>query len=101
MEFEDEQITTVTIFNRTYQLRSEGDPEYVRRLAALIDQKMVELSTSTPTVDTVKLAILAALSIADQYIALKDQQDQLKKRVLDSTQRMRSMLKPFLEIESG
>lgn len=101
MQGDSEQITTVNIFNRTYQLRSQGDPDYVRRLAALIDQRMSELSASTPTVDTVKLAILAALSVADECLRLKEQQDSLREQVFERTERMQSMLKPFLEVESG
>lgn len=60
-------ITTVTIYGRTYNLRGDGDPAYLARLAHLVDQKMREVADSTGTADTMKVAILAALNLADEY----------------------------------
>jgi len=60
--------TAVTIFGRTYHLRGEGDPEYLGRLAAVVDRAMCEVAESTGTADTLKVAILAALNVADSYL---------------------------------
>ena len=60
--------TAVTIFGRTYHLRGGGDSAYVSELASLVDKRMREVATATGTADTLKVAILASLNIADDYL---------------------------------
>lgn len=60
--------TPVTIFGRTYHLRGNEDPDYLGDLAQLVDRKMREMAEATGTADTLKVAILAALNIADDYL---------------------------------
>ncbi len=60
--------TPVTIFGRTYHLRGHHDPSYLERLAALVDEKMKEVAQATGAADTVKIAILAALNLADERL---------------------------------
>src|ERR1043166_1480435 len=56
----------VEIYNQTYNIRSDGDSEYVIGLAEFVDRRMREISSGTLTVDSLKVAILAALPIADE-----------------------------------
>jgi cell division protein ZapA len=58
----------VTIFGRTYHLRGGGDGAYLAELADLVDRKMREVAEATGTADTLKVAILASLNIADDYL---------------------------------
>ncbi len=62
-----EQSIQVEIYNQTYSIRSDGDNEYIHRLADYVDGKMRAISSGTLTVDSLKVAILAALHIADEY----------------------------------
>jgi len=55
----------VEIYDQAYTVRSDGDPEYLKELAEYVDQRMREISSGTLTVDSRKVAILAALYIAD------------------------------------
>jgi cell division protein ZapA len=96
-----DKVTAVTIYNRTYQLRSGGDPDYVQHLARHVDQRMVELAESTPTVDTLKLAILAALNIADDFLTLKEEQDGLERSIAESADRLNALLEPILDSETS
>src|ERR671928_309176 len=66
----------VEIYNQTYNIRSDGDTEYIIQLAEYVDSKMREISSGTLTVDSLKVAILAALHIADEYHRLKIQLEQ-------------------------
>lgn len=66
----------VEICNQTYSLRGELDEAYVQRLAAYVDEKMRALAAHTETADSLRLAILAALNIADDYFCLRQQTDQ-------------------------
>ena len=58
-------VTQVEIFGQTYNVRAEGDSSYVHNLAKFVDSRMKEVAERTATVDTTKIAILAALNISD------------------------------------
>jgi len=64
----------VEIFDQAYNLRG-SDPEYILKLAEYVDAKMRAVAEATNTIDTVRLAVLAALNIADEYHLLKKKQD--------------------------
>ena len=64
----------VEIFDQAYNLRG-SDPEYILKLAEYVDSKMRAVAAATNTIDTVRLAVLAALNIADEYHLIKKKQD--------------------------
>jgi cell division protein ZapA len=64
----------VEIFDQAYNLRG-SDPEYILRLAEYVDSKMRAVAQTTNTIDTVRLAVLAALNIADEFHVLKKRLD--------------------------
>jgi cell division protein ZapA len=64
----------VEIFDQAYNLRG-SDPEYILKLAEYVDSKMRAVAEATNTIDTVRLAVLAALNIADEYHLLKKKQE--------------------------
>ncbi len=67
-----EQALRVEIYNQTYSIRSDGDDQYIQDLAIYVDQKMREIASGTLTVDSLKVAILAALHIADEFHQLRE-----------------------------
>ncbi|MBN2320455.1 MAG: cell division protein ZapA [Acidobacteria bacterium] len=75
---EEPEITSVrvTIYDREYTLRTPGNPERLRAVCADLDKRMREVAASTGSVDTFKVAVLAALSLADD---LQRSRDELKK----------------------
>jgi cell division protein ZapA len=64
----------VEIFDQAYNLRG-SDPEHILKLAEYVDAKMRAVAEATNTIDTVRLAVLAALNIADEYHLLRRKQD--------------------------
>jgi cell division protein ZapA len=60
----------VEIFDQAYNLRGT-DPDYILKLAEYVDSKMRAVAEQTQTVDSARLAVLAALNIADEYHLLK------------------------------
>ena len=64
----------VEIFDQAYNLRG-SDPEYILKLAEYVDTKMRAVAEATNTIDTVRLAVLAALNIADEFHLLKRKQE--------------------------
>jgi cell division protein ZapA len=69
-------VTQVEIFGQTYSVRAEGDSSYIHDLARFVDSRMKEVAEQTATVDTTKIAILAALNISDDlYRVEKNRMD--------------------------
>jgi cell division protein ZapA len=68
--------TSVEIFGQTYNVRGEGDPNYLAELARFVDSRMREVAAQVATVDPVKIAILAALNIADEFSRYRKQREQ-------------------------
>ena len=66
----------VDIYDQVYQLRGT-DPEYIEKLASIVDAKMRAVSAHGTTVDSLRVAVLAALNIADELMALRARYDAL------------------------
>ena len=64
---EHENYLQVEIYGQQYNLRGEGDPEHLRQIAQYLDEKMKAVAEVTPTVDSLKVAILAALNILEEF----------------------------------
>lgn len=64
---EDSRVVTVEIHGQQYPIRSGLDPAYVLELAAYVDAKMRIAARETVAGETLKVAVLAALNIADEY----------------------------------
>jgi cell division protein ZapA len=71
----------VEIYDQEYHIRGELDPDYIRRLAQFLDAKMRSIAERTHTVDSLRVAVLAALNIADEYHQLKSQHETATKRL--------------------
>ncbi len=69
---EQPSLVHVEIFGQTYAVRAGADPGYVERLAAFVDGRMKEVARSTKTVDSQRIAVLAALNVADELFAARD-----------------------------
>ena len=67
---------SVEIFGQTYNVRGEGDPNYLAELARFVDTRMREVAAQVATVDPVKIAILAALNIADEFSRYRKQREE-------------------------
>jgi cell division protein ZapA len=61
---------TVEIYDQPYHLRGQ-DPAYIERLANLVDTKMRAVAAQGTTVDSLRVAVLAAINIADELITLQ------------------------------
>jgi cell division protein ZapA len=69
------QLVPVEIDGQRYPIRTALDPLYVTRLAAYVEQKMRAAADSTPTSDSVRLVVLAALNIADELFRCRETSD--------------------------
>ena len=88
----------VEIYNQTYNIRSDGDTEYIGRLAEFVDGRMREISSGTLTVDSLKVAILAALHIADELHRLKHVHEQADSQLATRSAECVEMLDRLLKV---
>ena len=82
----------VQIAGERYIVRSDADETYVRTLAQYVDQHIDNVRQSSKIVPTHKLAILAALNVADELFQAKRQQSDLKQRVKRSSRALLTLL---------
>jgi cell division protein ZapA len=61
----------VRIFDQPYRLRTGRDAGYAERVATLVDGRMREVAAHMSTLDVAKIAVLAALNLADELESLK------------------------------
>src|ERR687886_2223744 len=87
----------VEIYNQTYNIRSDGDSEYITQLAEFVDARMREISSGTLTVDSLKVAILAALHIADELHRLKRLHEQADSQLAARSAECADMLDRLLK----
>jgi cell division protein ZapA len=66
------RVIPVEIFGQRYPIRTTLDPEYVSRLATYVDEKMRAASESARTGDSQRLAVLAALNVADELFRSRE-----------------------------
>lgn len=67
--------TEIEIFGAVYPVRGDKDPEYLQKLATLVDDRMREIARQVQTVDTGKIAVLTALNFADELVQCRQRQD--------------------------
>ena len=85
----------VEIYDQAYNLRGT-DPEYIFKLAELVDSKIRAVAAQTSTVDSQRLAVLAALNIADEYQVLKRKYDAISGELTKRTTNLADALDEVL-----
>jgi cell division protein ZapA len=86
----------VEIYDQAYNLRGM-DAEYILKLAEFVDSKMRSVAEQTSTVDSLRLAVLAALNIADEYHLLKKKYEALAGEYRRRTDMLAGALDEVLE----
>ena len=66
MRMPDPTSVNVTIYGHEYTLKGEADSDYVQKVARYVDRKMKEVAENSTIASTTKVAILAAINIADE-----------------------------------
>jgi cell division protein ZapA len=85
-------LIPITIQGQQYPIRTSLDPDYVSRLAMFVDEKMQAAAESTPSSDSLRLAVLAALNIADELFRCRDATDHRDGELAQRTQELERLL---------
>lgn len=71
MEKEKRNITEVEIYRESYKIVNDALPKHTQSLAKYVDARMKDISQSASTISSMKVAVLAALNIADELFKVK------------------------------
>ncbi len=82
----------VEIFGQKYSLKGGADAAYVRALAELVDARMREAQRGTGTSDGYRIAILAALNLADELCRIRSQQSSLQRSTDGALKRLLELI---------
>ena len=77
---QEKKRITVDIHGVKYVIVGTESTSHITEVAALVDEKMREIHSKNPSLDTNKLAVLTAINIVDDYLKLKDRLEQLEHR---------------------
>jgi len=75
------QSIRVVIYDQEYFMRGDLNQEYLQKLAQYLDTKMRSIAERTRTVDSLRVAMLAALNVADEYHQMKAKYEQVTQRL--------------------
>jgi cell division protein ZapA len=85
------------IFGQVYPVQSELDEVYMQKLAEYVDEKMRAIADMTPTVDTQKVAILAAIVIADELHSLRKERGEREELLKEQAERCLTLVERALK----
>ena len=87
----------IEIYDQSYNVNADGNEEYLKELAAYVDGKMRSIAESTRMVDSLKVAVLAALNIADETFTLRQRQQEIDGPVRKRVEKCVAMVEKALE----
>jgi cell division protein ZapA len=87
----------IEIFDQTYNVNAESDEVYMRELAAYVDGKMRAVAEATKLVDSVKIAVLAALNMADELFVVRQEREDWKGPVRERVERCAQIVDRVLD----
>ena len=74
------------IYGQDYQIKGKASVEHLRMVAMLVDHKMNEIGEVNPRLDLNRVAVLAAVNVADEYLKLRQEYEELL-RILEQSPR--------------
>ncbi len=94
---EPPNLVQVEIFGQSYAVRAGTDAKYIEQLASYVDAQMREVAETSGAVDTMRIAVLTALNIADEYFQLKSGGASGEKKLRERADRLAKTLGQVLD----
>ena len=93
----DAEGIRVVIYDQEYFIRGDLDEQYIQKLGEFLDGRMRAIAGRTRTVDTLRIAVLAALNIADEFHQIKAKYDEKTKLVDEKVEECSRLLDRYLK----
>ncbi len=68
---------TVNIYGQEYTIKGQESEEYIKKLAGIVDKKMQDIGSKNSHIPSIKVAVLAALNMADELKKIKHEYEWL------------------------
>lgn len=92
-EMRSNQAIPIQIFGQIYRLRGGDDPDRVREIAAMVDERMNRVADRGASADSYRIAVLAALELAGELAELQEKHDSYCKEVSSKSDRLAALLR--------
>jgi cell division protein ZapA len=89
--------TEVEIFGAVYAVKGEQDREYLQELARTVDRTMRQVADQVRTTEPARIAILAALNLADELSQSQKRQEGERERITETVAHLAGELQRALE----
>ncbi len=96
MSPEGDHLVELDILGQTYQVKVHGSYEWAQKVGTLVDETMRQIARETRLNETTKIAILAALNLADRLVTLQEQQSAMAEEVSDASRQIEKVLEEAL-----
>jgi cell division protein ZapA len=94
-----DQTIRVQIFGQVFSVHGDLDEAYVQKLAAYVNEKMSAIAEMAPTVDTQKVAVMAAMAIADELLSLRQEKGEREELLKEQAERCLNLVERALKQE--
>src|ERR1700732_611250 len=91
------ETVKIEIYDQSYNVNADQNEEYLKELAAYVDGKMRSIAEATKMVDSLKVAVLAALNIADEMFTLRQRQQDIEGPLRKRVEKCVAMVEKALE----
>lgn len=95
------EVTRVNIFGREYTIRGAGSPSYIAEIAHYVDLKMRQMTDNATVASTAKVAIFAALNIADELYQKREENQELEEGYSSELTHLADRVEQVLSETSG
>lgn len=96
LEFPKEKPLKVNIYGQEFPLKGK-DPDFIQKVAAYVDEKMMEVGANMPGTTTIeKVAIIAALNIAGELYQLKQDNQSIEEYIQDHSESLIKLIDDHL-----
>jgi len=92
---EEKIKTTIEIFGTTYRMVGTYSQSYMNQIAAYVNENMETIAKGNPRLDTMKVAVLALVAMADEYFQLRAKWDSIEQERTQSKRHMEELRKAF------
>lgn len=82
----------VSIYGQSYNIKGDASPDYIQQLAEYVNEKMEEVGRNVNSSNSLQIAILAALNIADEYFQVRTMNTGIEGAVEDKAREIISLL---------
>ena len=94
---EEKKNVTVQIFGNEYPISGVKDARYVEELARYVDSKMKEIAKGSSLLSSAKVAILAALNMADELFREHAAREKLQRTVVRRVEEITNKIDGYVQ----